>query len=66
MKIISDKKLKEVKIYKPTTFKDFRGEIWTKWDKKIFKRISFNLSKFTTSKKMFLEDFIMEIQNHGN
>ena len=54
MKIISDKKLKEVKIYKPTTFKDFRGEIWTKWDKKIFKGISFNLSKFTTSKKNVL------------
>ncbi len=57
MKIISDKKLKEVKIYKPTTFKDFRGEIWTKWDKKIFKRISFNLSKFTTSKKNVLRGF---------
>ncbi len=57
MKIISDKRLKEVKIYKPTTFKDFRGEIWTKWDKKIFKNISFNLGKFTTSKKNVLRGF---------
>ncbi len=57
MKIISDKKLKEVKIYKPTIFKDLRGEIWTKWDKKIFKNISFNLSKFTTSRKDVLRGF---------
>ena len=53
MKIISDKTLKEIKIYKPISFKDFRGEIWTKWDKKHFKNIKFNLCKFTTSKKMF-------------
>ena len=57
MKIISDKKLKEVKIYKPTIFKDLRGEIWTKWDKKISKNISFNLSKFTTSRKNVLRGF---------
>ena len=36
MKIISDKKLKEIKIYKPTVFQDKRGKIWTKWDKKNF------------------------------
>ena len=57
MKITSDKKLKEIKIYKPTTFKDLRGEIWTKWNKKDFKNIKFNLSKFTISKKNVLRGF---------
>lgn len=57
MKIISDKRLKEIKIYKPTSFKDLRGEIWTKWDKKNFKNIKFNLCKFTTSKKNVLRGF---------
>ena len=36
MKIVSDKKLKEIKIYKPSIFKDKRGEIWTKWEKTHF------------------------------
>jgi dTDP-4-dehydrorhamnose 3,5-epimerase len=57
MKIIIDKKLKEVKIIKPTRFKDFRGEIWTKWEKKFFKTTKFNLSKYTTSKKNVLRGF---------
>ena len=57
MKILNDKKLKEVKIIKSTTFKDFRGEIWTKWEKKFFKNIKFNLSKYTTSKKNVLRGF---------
>ena len=57
MKILTDKKLKEVKIIKPIIFKDFRGEIWTKWEKKIFKDIKFNLSKYTTSKKNVLRGF---------
>jgi len=51
MVIQSDKKLKEVKYFKIDTFKDFRGEIWTFWEKKYFKNINFNLDKFTTSKK---------------
>ena len=33
MKIFIDKRLKEIKIFKPSMFKDFRGEIWTKWEK---------------------------------
>jgi len=53
MKIVPDKKLQEIKLYTPTIFKDQRGEIWTKWEKKIFKNLKFNLSKYTTSKKMF-------------
>tara|TARA_B110001450_G_scaffold77610_1_gene73736 strand:- start:910 stop:1413 length:504 start_codon:yes stop_codon:yes gene_type:complete len=57
MKIFSDKKLKEIKYYKPSSFKDFRGEIWTKWDKKHFQNKKFNLSKFTTSKKNVLRGF---------
>ncbi len=57
MKIFSDKKLKDIKIYKPTIFKDTRGEIWTKWEKKHFKNLNFNLSKFTKSKKNVLRGF---------
>tara|TARA_B100000029_G_scaffold290133_1_gene283780 strand:+ start:739 stop:1242 length:504 start_codon:yes stop_codon:yes gene_type:complete len=57
MKIFTDKKLKEIKIIKPKTFSDFRGKIWTKWEKKLFKNIKFNLSKYTTSKKNVLRGF---------
>ncbi len=57
MKILSDRKLKEIKIVKPEIFKDFRGEIWTKWEKKFFKKTKFNLSKFTTSKRNVLRGF---------
>jgi dTDP-4-dehydrorhamnose 3,5-epimerase len=57
MHIYSDKKLKEVKYFKVNTFKDFRGEIWTSWEKKYFKNINFNLDKFTTSKKNVLRGF---------
>ena len=37
MKILKDKKLREIKILKPKTFSDFRGKIWTKWEKKCLK-----------------------------
>ena len=57
MKILKDKKLREIKILKPKTFSDFRGKIWTKWEKKIFKNIKFNLSKYATSKKNVLRGF---------
>ena len=53
MFIKSDKKFKEVKIFQTLIFKDNRGQIWTKWDKKSLKNKSINLSKLTTSKKMF-------------
>ena len=57
MKITRDKKLKEIKIFKPVSFKDFRGEIWTNWEKKYLKNVNFNLSKFTKSKKNVLRGF---------
>jgi len=57
MKIIADKKLKEIKYLKPTTFKDFRGLIWTSWEKNFFKNLDFNLDKFTLSKKNVLRGF---------
>ena len=57
MKIVKDKKFKEIKIFKPQTFKDLRGEIWTKWEKKFFKSTKFNLSKYTISKKNVLRGF---------
>jgi dTDP-4-dehydrorhamnose 3,5-epimerase len=57
MNINSHKKLKEIKFFKISTFKDFRGEIWTSWEKKYFKNLTFNLDKFTTSKKNVLRGF---------
>ena len=57
MKISRDKRLKEIKIFKPGSFKDFRGEIWTNWEKKYLKNVNFNLSKFTKSKKNVLRGF---------
>ena len=57
MLIKSDNKFKEVKIFKPSIFKDNRGQIWTKWDKKSLKNRSINLSKLTTSKKNVLRGF---------
>ena len=57
MKIKTDKKLKEVKYFIPTTFKDFRGEIWTNWNKNYFKNIKFNLDKLTLSKQRVLRGF---------
>ncbi len=57
MKIFSDKILNDIKFYRPDIFKDVRGEIWTKWEKKIFNNIKFNLSKYTTSKKNVLRGF---------
>ena len=57
MHIYSDKKLKEIKYFKINTFKDFRGEKWTFWEKKYFRNINFNLDKFTTSKKNVLRGF---------
>ncbi len=57
MKIKSDKTLKEVKYFKSKIFKDFRGQIWTSWEKNYFKNLNFNLDKFTTSKKNVLRGF---------
>ena len=57
MIIHSSKKLKEIKYFKINTFKDFRGQTWTFWDKNYFKNIKFNLDKFTTSKKNVLRGF---------
>ena len=57
MKIFIDKSLKEIKIFKPSVFKDFRGEIWTKWENKYLKNMNFNLCKFTNSKKNVLRGF---------
>ena len=54
MLIKSDRKLKELKIFKTLIFKDNRVLIWTKWDKKSLNNKSINLSKLTTSKKNVL------------
>ena len=57
MNIKLDRKLKKIKYFKPKKFKDFRGEIWTSWEKKFFENLNFNLDKFTISKKNVLRGF---------
>ena len=57
MLIYSHKKLKEVKYFKTDYFKDFRGQIWTTWEKKYFKNINFNRDKISISKKNVLRGF---------
>ena len=55
--IFSGKKLKELKYIKNSSFKDLRGEIWTFWKQNYFKNLTFNLDKFTISKKNVLRGF---------
>ena len=57
VKIYSNKKLKEVKYFTSSSFKDSRGEIWTTWDNVYSSKLRFNLDKFTTSKKSVLRGF---------
>lgn len=57
VKIYSNKKLKEVKYFTSSSFKDSRGEIWTTWDNVYSNKLRFNLDKFTTSKKSVLRGF---------
>ena len=57
VKIYSNKKLKEVKYFTSSSFKDSRGEIWTTWDNVYSSKLRFNLDKFTTSKKGVLRGF---------
>ena len=57
VKIYSNKKLKEVKYFTSSSFKDSRGEIWTTWDNVYSSKLRFNLDKFTTSKKNVLRGF---------
>ena len=57
MLIYSHKKLKDLKYFKANSFKDFRGQIWTNWEKSYFKKINFNRDKFSISKKNVLRGF---------
>ncbi len=57
MFIKSDKKLSEIKYFKADSFKDSRGEIWTNWKNSYFKKIKFNLDKFTISNQKVLRGF---------
>ena len=65
MKITRDKRLKEIKIFKPGSFKDFRGEIWTNWEKNISKTSISTSQNLQNQKKCFCE-VSMGIKNHGN
>ena len=49
-------KLKGIKIFKSSFFKDSRGTLWTSWEKKLLK-INFNHDKFSLSKKNVLRGF---------
>lgn len=49
-------KLRGIKIFKSSFFKDNRGTLWTNWEKKNFK-LKFNHDKFSLSKKNVLRGF---------
>ena len=48
---------KDIKVLNSSVFKDYRGYIWTTWEKKYFKKINFNHDKFSLSKKNVLRGF---------
>ena len=48
---------KDIKVLNSSVFKDYRGYIWTTWEKKFFKKINFNHDKFSLSKKNVLRGF---------
>jgi len=48
---------KDIKIASNKNFKDFRGLLWTSWQKDNFKKIKFNHDKFSLSKRKTLRGF---------
>ena len=48
---------KDIKIVSNKNFKDFRGLLWTSWQKDNFKKIKFNHDKFSLSKRKTLRGF---------
>ena len=48
---------KDIKIVNNKNFKDFRGLLWTSWQKDNFKKIKFNHDKFSLSKRKTLRGF---------
>jgi len=55
--IKSSEVLPEIKIVKPDSFFDYRGELWTGWDKNfeiLPDKLEFKISKFTRSRKNVL------------
>ena len=53
--------LKGIKLFKGNNFRDKRGLLWTSWISNK-KSLKFNHDKFSLSKKMFSEVFIMIIK----
>ena len=52
IKTYSDKKIKDVSIFEPDVFTDFRGDLWTTWKKDEFPfDLDFNHDKVSTSRK---------------
>ena len=47
-------KFKEIKIYEPDVFTDYRGDLWTLWKKSCDFNIDFNHDKVSTSRKNVL------------
>jgi len=53
--VIQSMKFSEVKILSPDCYSDYRGDLWTLWEKgKVFKEINFNHDKVSTSRKHVL------------
>lgn len=46
--------IKEIKVFKNSTFQDKRGFYWTTWKKSFLKQIKFNHDKFSISKRKVL------------
>ena len=47
-------KFKEIKIFEPDVFTDYRGDLWTLWKKSSDFKIDFNHDKVSTSRKNVL------------
>ena len=44
-------KFKEIEVYRPDVYKDYRGEYWTSWKRGDGKNLEFNHDKVSTSRK---------------
>ena len=50
-------KFKDIKVYRPDVFRDYRGDYWTLWKDGVDEgdKLNFNHDKVSTSKKMLYE-----------
>tara|TARA_E500000178_G_scaffold344714_1_gene393424 strand:+ start:976 stop:1479 length:504 start_codon:yes stop_codon:yes gene_type:complete len=52
-----------IKIFKPTFFKDKRGDYWTTWKKDYFNGRKFNHDKFSISRKNVIRGFHVDLKS---